>query len=105
MRLLRFITNIFPNIFTLPQHISDGIEYILDWWESIALEIIANLRLRGLRIIIAIEIEYPISIKMRMHRHMQRIRLHPNLILPAFAHLLLVAGIASSPDSDEQPRQ
>jgi hypothetical protein len=30
MRLLRFITNIFPYIFTLPQHISDGIEYILD---------------------------------------------------------------------------
>lgn len=92
---LSFVTNFFPQSFALPKYFLNNVENVFDWSKAVRHEISQNITFIRFRIIVALEIENPEGIKMRMHRHVQSIRVNAILIIRTiFISLLIEARIA-----------
>lgn len=63
----------FSVLFTFRQYFSDGVEYFFNWVKPIASEVRLDIALMRLRIIITVEVEDPVSIKMGMDRHVKSV--------------------------------
>lgn len=80
VRLLTSFTISFSMLFTFRKNSNNSIEDFFYWVEPIASKVRHDIALVGFRIIITLKIENPISIEMRVHRHMKSIRILSDLI-------------------------
>ena len=79
MCLLRAIADLLPQLFAVPQYSYGSVEDLLDGCEPIGIEITPDLSFLRLWVVVTIEVEDPKGVEMRMHGHMQCVRVlsHP----------------------------
>ena len=103
--LLRPIAHSFPQFLALPEYIFGGGEDVLDGSEAIRGEVSVDCALIGFWIIVALEVEDPIGVEMRMDGHVECVGLLADSIVAAVAvEVVVVAGVAG-PDSHEDDCQ
>ena len=80
MRFLSFIKS--PSeYFALPEDISCRGEYFFDWGKAIGIEVSTHFAFLRLWVVVAIEVEDPKGIQMRMNGHMEGVGGEANSII------------------------
>ncbi len=96
MCLLGAVVDILPEFLTLPEDVLNGVEYLLDRVETIGHEVAEDVALLGLGVVVAVEGEDPVGIKMGVDRHMEGIGGQVHSVAPAIVILTFgVTGIAA----------
>ena len=94
MAFLTAFSKLFSVLFTVCQDLSCSLKYLLNWMKPITSEIRLNVSLIWFWVIITLKIKNPISIKMRMNRHVKCITILPTFICWTWIIVSVVGSIA-----------
>lgn len=92
MGFLSAVVHVFPEFFALPEYVLDSVENLLDGVKAIRHEVPHYIAFLGLGIVVTIEVENPVCIKVGMDGHVKGIGGQIILVV-VVAFAILVLGV------------